>query len=82
MTTQTSTGGTFTTYINLTPVYKPLVNGTGVPVDAAMAPTSVGGIPTTMMATAAAKQVIWALTEVPAESVLWWKHWKDILPTP
>lgn len=42
-------------------------------VDAATAPTSMGGMPNVGTMNAAAKQVILAVAEEAADSVLWWK---------
>lgn len=49
-------------------------------VDAAAAPSSIGGIPNTSMRKEAAKHVILAVARETADSVLWWKDWYDKLP--
>ena len=51
-----------------------------LPVEAATAPTSTGGIPTMTMKMAAMKQMSRASLEEETDSVLWWKDWKPILP--
>lgn len=45
-----------------------------LPVDAAPAPSSIGGIPNTSMTKAAAMQETLAVAEEEADRILWWKH--------
>lgn len=55
--------------------------GLDSPVDAAAAPIRMVGIPKRSKTNAAAKQVIFALAVELVDSVLWWKHWYDRLPS-
>lgn len=51
-------------------------------VDAATAPRSIGGMPNEGTMNAAVKQVILAVAEEAADSVLWWKFWRPRFPKP
>lgn len=53
-----------------------------VPVEAATAPSRMGGMPSVGTMKAAAKQVILAVEEEAAESVLWWKFCRPRFPRP
>lgn len=53
-----------------------------VPVEAATAPSRIGGMPSVGTMKAAAKQVILAVAEEAADSVLWWKFCRPRFPRP